>query len=176
MLLGMALFKWKVFQGGRTRKFYLLMMLVGYAIGLAVNYYETSMLLENNFDVLAKNKAGITYQLGRLFTTLGHIGLFMLFIKSGFIGFLQSALAAVGKMALTNYVMHSVIVMFIFYGFGFSLFGQLQRFELYYIVLGIWVIQLIYSPLWFRYYRYGPLEWLWRSLTYGKKQPLKKNP
>ena len=119
------------------------------------------------------HKAAMTYQIGRLFTTMGHIGLFMLFIKSGVLGFLQKALAAVGRMALTNYLMHSVITSILFYGFGFALYGTLQRYELYFIVGSIWIFQLITSPIWLKYFQYGPAEWLWRSLTYQKKQPFK---
>ena len=174
MLIGMAFFKWGIFQGERSVKFYGLMMFVGYAVGLSVNYYETSMVVANNWDVLSMHKAGQTYQLGRLFTTFGHIGLAMLFIRSGILKFLQNALAAVGKMALTNYLMHTVICNIYFMGFGFSMFGKLQRYELYYVVAVVWILQLIYSPLWFRYFRFGPAEWAWRSLTYMKKQPFKR--
>jgi len=53
--------------------------------------------------------------------------------------------------------------------------GELQRVEIYYVVFGIWGFQLIFSPLWLRYYRFGPAEWLWRSLTYGQRQPLHQN-
>nr|WP_298790600.1 DUF418 domain-containing protein [uncultured Allomuricauda sp.] len=173
MLLGMAFFKLRVFHGELSWLRYLVIMLVGYVIGLSVNYYETSAILGSNFDVVTMSKTGQTYQLGRLFVTLGHVGLFMLFIKSGFLRFLQNALAAVGKMALTNYLAHSVIAAFIFYGFGFSMFGELERHQLYYIVLGIWVFQLIFSPIWLKYFQFGPVEWLWRSLTYKQKQPFR---
>ena len=98
----------------------------------------------------------------------------MLFCKSDILGFLKNALAAVGRMALTNYIMHSVICAFVFTGIGFSLFGQLQRYELYYVVGGIWLFQLIASPIWLKYFRFGPLEWLWRSLTYRERQPFKR--
>lgn len=175
MLIGMALFKWGVFQAERTVKVYLSMMLVGYAIGLTVNYWETNLLISNNFDFITMGKADQTYQLGRLFTTIGHIGLFMLFIKSGILKFLQNALAAVGKMALSNYLIHTVISNIIFMGFGFGLFGELQRYELYYVVIAIWIVQLIYSPIWLKYFRYGPAEWLWRSLSYMKVQPIRIN-
>jgi len=172
MLIGMGFFKLRIFHGERKNSFYLLLLLIGYAIGLSVNYMETKLVLNNNFDVLAMAKANQTYQIGRLFTTLGHVGLFMLFIKSGILGFLQKSLAAVGKLALTNYLMHSIITSIIFYGDGFALFGELQRYELYYIVFGIWIFQLIYSPIWLNYFNYGPAEWIWRSLTYQKMQPL----
>jgi len=170
MVLGIAFFKLRIFQGERSNKFYLLMMGIGYLVGLTLNYYETQMQLDSNFDPIIISKAGQTYQIGRLFTTLGHVGLLMMFIKSGILGFLQRSLAAVGQLALTNYLMQSVITSIIFYGDGLALFGTLQRYELYYIVAGIWIFQLIYSPIWLKYFQYGPAEWLWRSLTYQKVQ------
>lgn len=173
MLIGMAFFKLRIFHGERTRLFYLIMMVTGYLVGLSVNYMETSMILENKFDAVIMYKADQTYQIGRLFTTMGHVGLFMIFIKSGILRFLQKSLAAVGTMALTNYLTHSIVTSIIFYGDGFSMYGKLQRFELYYIVAGIWIFQLIVSPIWLKYFLYGPAEWIWRSLTYQKIQPFR---
>jgi uncharacterized protein len=170
MLIGMAFFKLRIFHGERTRLFYLIMLITGYLVGLTVNYMETRMILDSNFDAVVMYKADQTYQLGRLFTTLGHVGLFMLFIKSGILRFLQKSLAAVGTMALTNYLTHSIVTSIIFYGDGFSMYGKLQRYELYYIVAGIWIFQLIASPIWLKYFIYGPAEWIWRSLTYQKMQ------
>jgi uncharacterized protein len=170
MLIGMAFYKLRIFHGERTNRFYLLMLSIGYLVGLAINYYETRMLLQDNFAALTILKADQTYQIGRIFTTMGHVGLFMLFIKSGMLRFLQKSLAAVGKLALTNYLMHSIVTSIIFYGDGFSLYGRLERYELYYIVAGIWVFQLIFSPIYLKYFLYGPAEWIWRSLTYGKRQ------
>ena len=99
---------------------------------------------------------------------------FGLFVRSCALPWLQSSLAAVGRMALTNYIMHTIIAMFVFLGVGFGLFGQLRRIELYFVVLAIVVFQLIVSPLWLKYYRFGPLEWVWRSLTYLKRPQLKR--
>ena len=172
MFLGMAFFKLRILHGERSLKFYLLLAFIGYAVGLSINYYEVKMITDSNFDPLKIYEAHQTYNVGRLFVTFGHVGLFMLFIKSGIIGFLQKGLAAVGKMALTNYLMHSIITSIIFLGFG--MYGQLERYELYYIVFGIWIFQLITSPIWLRYFQFGPFEWLWRSLTYGKVQIFKK--
>ncbi len=170
MLIGMAFFKLRIFHGERTRLFYLVMLVTGYLVGLSINYIETRMVLDNNFDAVIMYKADQTYQAGRLFTTMGHVGLFMLFIKSGILRFLQKSLAAVGTMALSNYLTHSIVTSIIFYGDGFSMYGKLQRFELYYIVAGIWIFQLIVSPIWLKYFQYGPAEWIWRSLTYQKMQ------
>jgi uncharacterized protein len=150
------------------------MSLIGYGVGLSVNYYETMLILNDNFSVLSFHKAKLTYAIGRIAVSFGHIGLVMIFCKLNIIGFLKKSLAAVGRMALTNYIMHSVICAIIFTGIGFSLFGKLQRYELYYVVVSIWIFQLIISPIWLKYYRFGPLEWLWRSLTYKQIQPFKR--
>jgi uncharacterized protein len=96
----------------------------------------------------------------------------MLFMKSPLLGFLKRSLAAVGRMALTNYIMHTFIATLIF-GI-FRQFGQWQRYELYYLVLAIWALQLIASPVWLKYFRFGPLEWLWRWLTYRKRPKFRR--
>jgi uncharacterized protein len=175
MLLGMAFLRNGIFKAARTNRFYLIMAIAGYSIGLTTNYLETDYLMRQQFSILSFLKADITYDVGRVFTTLGHIAVIMLFIKSGLVMFLQKALAAVGQMAFTNYIMHTIICNILFLGFGFALFGQLQRYELYYVVFSIWVLQLILSPIWLSYFRFGPLEWAWRSLTYWQKQPIRKN-
>ena len=113
------------------------------------------------------------YDSTRLAVALGHVAIVMMICKAGALRWLTRPLAAVGQMALTNYVMHSVIVMFLFGGFGFGMFGRLARHELYYVVGGIWAFQLMASPLWLRYFQFGPLEWLWRSLTYTRMQPMR---
>jgi uncharacterized protein len=174
MLIGMAFFRWGIFQAEKSLKFYTMLMFAGYVVGLSVNYYESCLIYQSNWDVITMSKADITYQLGRLSTTIGHIGLVMLFIKSGILSWLQNALAAVGKMALSNYLIHTIICNVFFMGFGFAMFGKLQRYELYYVVIAIWVFQLIYSPIWFKYFKFGPAEWAWRSLTYMRKQPFRK--
>jgi uncharacterized protein len=66
-----------------------------------------------------------------------------------------------------------VIYGLVFYGYGFNLFDKLQRYQLYYVVLGTWIFSLVWSPIWLKYFRFGPLEWVWRSLTYWKRQPMR---
>ena len=174
MLIGMGLLKLGVLTGDRSTRFYVTMMIAGYAVGILVNVYETRLLIDNNFDVLTMAKANLTYDLGRLPMTFGHIGLLSLVCRMRWLNWLTSSLAAVGRMALTNYVTHSVVCALVFTGIGFSMFGQLQRYELYYVVGAIWLAQLIISPIWLKHYRFGPLEWLWRSLTYMQRQPLRR--
>ncbi len=173
MLLGIALYKMKVITAELSYKAYLLMILIGYGVGLSINYYETIMVLYDNFSIPSQLKASLTYPFGRIAMAFGHIGMVMIFCKSSILTFLKKALAAVGKMALTNYIMQSVICAIVFTGVGFSLYGQLQRYELYFVVFSVWLFQLIASPIWLLYFRFGPLEWLWRSLTYKKIQPFR---
>ncbi|AHM59453.1 hypothetical protein D770_05950 [Flammeovirgaceae bacterium 311] len=177
MLMGMALFKMRIFNAQKSTRFYLLMAVVGYGIGLTINYLEINQIVKSNFDPIVLASAERTYHLGRIFTVLGHVGLIMLFCKLPILYWLKHSLASVGRMAFTNYVMHTVICNILFLGIGFGLYGMLERYELYYMVVAIWIFQMVFSPLWLRYFRYGPLEWAWRSLTYKKLQPFRKvNP
>lgn len=174
MLLGIAFFKLKILTAEKSYRFYLTMVIVGYGIGLSVNYYEIKTIMDSNFSILGFSKSYLTYDLGRVTVSIGHIGLIMILCKLPILMWLKNRLAAVGKMALTNYVMHSVICMFVFTGVGFGLFGKLQRHELLYVVFSIWIFQLILSPIWLKYFYFGPLEWGWRYLSYLKKYPFKK--
>jgi uncharacterized protein len=172
MIIGMALFKLGVLTLERPARFYVAMTLAGYGVGLAVNAAEVQWIMAHDFSLLATSQANMTYDVGRLPTTLGHLGLLLLFVRSGLLPWLRDALAAVGRMAFTNYIVHSVVALVIFVLLG--QFGRLARHELYYIVFAVWAVQLVYSPLWLRHYRFGPLEWLWRYLTYGKRPPFRR--
>ncbi|QIG53063.1 DUF418 domain-containing protein [Altererythrobacter sp. BO-6] len=167
MLIGMALFKLGVLTLQRPLWLYLAMVAVGYGIGLPVNLMETRWIIDHNFSLLAFSQADVTMHVGRLAMTMGHLGVLLLLYRSGLFGWMRRAFAAVGQMALTNYLTHSVVCAIIFTGFG--LFGALQRHELYYIWAIICAVQLVISPIWLKYYRFGPMEWVWRALTYWKK-------
>ena len=97
----------------------------------------------------------------------------MLMCKTGVLRWLTERLGAVGQMAFSNYVMQSIVGALVFTGYGFKLYGQLERYQLYYVVAAIWAMQMIVSPVWLKHYRFGPLEWAWRSLTYWKRQPMR---
>jgi uncharacterized protein len=97
----------------------------------------------------------------------------LLWIKTNGQSWLRK-LAPVGRMALTNYIMQTILSIFIYYNLGLGLgtkFGPVLSFP---IAIGIYLLQVIYSNIWFRHFQYGPLEWIWRQLTYGKRLPLKK--
>lgn len=172
MLIGMALFKAGVFTLERSTRFYLALVVIGYGIGLTVNVLETRLIIEGGFGLLAMSQSQITYDLGRLPMTAGHLGLLLLIVRSGFFPLFQHALASVGRMAFTNYLTHSLVCAIFFVGLGY--FDQLERHQLYYVVCSIWAVQLIISPLWLNRFAMGPLEWLWRGLTYGELPKLRR--
>ncbi|MEA3013429.1 MAG: uncharacterized protein QOD42_1974 [Sphingomonadales bacterium] len=174
MLIGMALFRMGVLTLERRTSLYAAMALLGYGVGLAVNTLETRWIIDHRFSAVSFAQAHISYDLGRLAMTIGHVGALLLFVRSGTLGWLRRAFAAVGRMAVTNYLTHSVVCGILFIGLGW--YNRLERHELYYVVAAIWVAQLVISPLWLKHYRFGPVEWLWRSLTYGKRQPMRRTP
>ena len=97
---------------------------------------------------------------------MGWIGAIMLFCKSDRLMAFRAALGALGRTAFSNYILQTLICSAIFYGNGFGLFGAVTRVQQLLIIVAIWIVQLSISPLWLRHFLYGPLEWLWRSLTY----------
>ncbi|HER00169.1 MAG TPA: DUF418 domain-containing protein [candidate division Zixibacteria bacterium] len=174
MLLGMGFFKLGIFSAERSRRFYLTMLMIAYAIGLPLVYYGGQQLLAHEYDYVYKFAGGKYYNyLGSVLIALGHVGVVMLFCKSNLLPKLKNALSSVGRMALTNYLTHSIVFTLIFYGYGLGLFARFERFELMFFVLGMWIVQLVVSPIWLRHFRFGPAEWLWRSLTYKKKQQMR---
>jgi uncharacterized protein len=150
------------------------MIVIGYVIGLSVNLSEIRQLEGSGFSPAVLVSTFMTYDLGRIPMTFGHIGVIGLLCRTRWLSKLSQLFAATGQMALTNYLAQSALCLFIFTGAGLAWYGQLPRHELYYIVAAIWVLQLAWSPLWLRQFRYGPAEWLWRSLTYGRLQPMRR--
>lgn len=174
MFIGMAFYKLGVFSGGLPARHYAWMAAVGYALGLSINSYTAYVRVASKFDLVTSAYSFVTYDIGRLSIALAHVGALMLVMKAGTLTFLTRPLAAIGQMALSNYLTHSLVCSTLFCGYGFALFGRLERHQLYYVVAAIWAVQMVVSPIWLRHYHFGPAEWAWRSLTYWKKQPMRK--
>jgi uncharacterized protein len=175
MLVGMGLMKLGVFSAQRSGRFYGWMVALGYGLGLPLMVYDAVALIQNKFSSDYMLHGGVFYNMfGSLVVAMGHVGLLMLIVQSGALVWLTRRLAAVGRMALSNYLTHSLVCTTLFYGYGFALFGHINRVGLAAIVLAIWIFQLIVSPIWLRHFRFGPAEWLWRSLTYWRIQPMKQ--
>jgi uncharacterized protein len=102
------------------------------------------------------------------------IGAVMLACRHAIATRLQRPLAAIGQLALSNYLLQTVIGTTIFYGHGFGLYGKVERTGQFLIVLAVWVLQLVIAPLWLRYFRFGPIEWLWRAVTYLRFPPMRR--
>lgn len=185
MLLGLALFKWGFLTGKWSDQSYRKVAAIGYGLGLPLVIYSFYYGFRN-FSTLEANLArmeqvpinwvGLIYPFQRVLLVMAHAAAIILLYKSGFVQGLFRRLEAVGRMAFTNYITHSVICTLFFFGYGLNYFAELQFYQLYYVVLAIWAFQLIASPIWLGHFYFGPLEWLWRSLTYWKPQPMKRVP
>lgn len=174
LILGMGLAKAGVFDASRSYRFYAILAAVGFGIGVPLNYWAASQWANVKFDIPGFfTYLGSTADPGRFLVAAGYIGVVMAISKAGILGFLTSRLAAVGRMALSNYLLTSILMTMLFDGWGFGLFARLERFQLLGVVLAMWTLNLVISPIWLRYYRFGPAEWAWRSLTYWKRQPMR---
>jgi uncharacterized protein len=174
MLIGIAMIKTGVLTGAHSRKFYVGMALFSFAIGMSADSWAIWFINKNHFSIDSFSVTLIEYEFGR-FTAFGYIALILLALKSGILRGATRTLAYVGQMAFSNYILTSLICTTVFEGYGVGLFGKLQRYQLYGIVGFIWLVILIVSPFWLRRFRFGPLEWVWRSLTYWKKQPFRRD-
>jgi uncharacterized protein len=175
MLLGMALMKLDVLSGERSTRFYKSLTLVGYGVGLPLAITSAVLLEANEFDPLfVARYGGIPNYFGSVLVALGHIGVVMLVLKSGALKGLSDRFAAVGRMALSNYLAHSLVMTSLFYGYGLGLYAEVPRFPQQGFVLALIGLQLLVSAWWLERFRFGPAEWLWRSLTYLQRQPMRR--
>jgi uncharacterized protein len=110
----------------------------------------------------------------RLMLTIGYAALLLLAIERLAGTAFLTRVAAAGQAAFTNYLGTSMVMTTIFYGYGFGLFGHIGRPALWLFVVAAWVAMLLWSKPWLERYRFGPLEWLWRSLARGKLQPMRR--
>jgi uncharacterized protein len=174
MLIGMGLMKAGVFSAARSKRFYVAMLVSCYAVGFTLVAIGVVKLIAHDFDFIYNYKTASLFNLvGAPLVSFGHISVVMLVCKSGALGWITRRLAAVGRMAFSNYIFDAVVCTTIFYGYGFGLFARYGRFQLMGFVLAIWIVQLIVSPIWLERFRFGPLEWIWRTLTYGRAQPFR---
>jgi uncharacterized protein len=172
MLLGMALFKTGVLLAEKSGAFYLRMAIVGIVVGFALSGWGVYANFEAGWSMAYSQFFGSQFNyFGSVFTAFGYMGIVMLLAKSVKCGGIKRVLSAVGKMAFTNYILMSLMGMFIFYGNGLGLFSQVERAPQLLYVVAIWIVLLILSPIWLKYFRFGPLEWFWRVLTYWKYKP-----
>jgi len=175
MLIGIALFKLGIFGAKRPARLYATMIAVAVFVGLPITYYSVHHQIAAGWAFPDAFITGIQLNyVASLFVGLGWVGVIMLACKSSLFLPATRRLAAVGRMAFSNYIFHTLVCTTLFYGHGFGLFGKVERVGQFAIVLAIWTFQLLLSPLWLRYFYFGPLEWLWRSLTYLQWEPFRR--
>jgi uncharacterized protein len=173
MLLGMGLLKMGFLSAQRSYAEYATVAITGYLIGIPINCYTVYIDIRDNFDPATMSLSGYTYDIERFAVAFAHIAVIMMLCKAGALRWFTSRLAAVGQMALTNYLFDTIVCCIVFCGYGFGLFGKLERYQLYYVVAAIWTIEFIGSKIWLEHFRFGPAEWMWRSLTYWQRQPMR---
>jgi uncharacterized protein len=174
MLIGMGLLKAGVLSAGRSQRFYLATMAIGLAVGVPLGAAANYALYVHPFDPVAVAWITAVYHPARLAVGLAIVSAVMLIVRAGWAGWATRCLSDVGRQALTSYLGATLICTTLFNGYGFGLFGSLSRAQLYAVVLGIWSFQIAFARLWLREFHFGPAEWVWRSLTYWRLQPLRR--
>jgi uncharacterized protein len=174
MLIGAALYRMGFFSGAFDRAKLLRWGWIGVIAGGLVHLAIGLVVQAGGFTYYGTLAAFVAWSpLPRLWMVLGMAALLVAYAPSA-TGWLGERVRAAGRAAFTNYLGTSIVMMFVFHGWALGLFGQLNRPQLYIVVALASVLMLAWSKPWLDRYRYGPLEWLWRCLTYGKVFPLRK--
>ncbi len=174
MLLGMAALKTGFLGGSWSIRRYRQIAAGGFALGISLGLLLAFGLIHEQFSnpaIFALNLAATT--LLRPIMIFATIALIILATRRR--GPLTDRITAAGRAAFTNYLGTSILMTGLFYGHGLGWFGRLSRAELWLVVLPACGLMLLWSKPWLERYRYGPFEWLWRSLTRGRPQAMRKN-
>ncbi len=175
-LVGLALAKKKVFENLEASKgFFVRLLLFSLPVAIAGNWLMAHYGAKSSYVyidwAMFWQIAGMAF--GGPALTFVYISILAHCYHKGYLGKLAEAIKKTGRMALTNYLMQSFIATTIFFSYGFGLYGQVNIWQGMLMVTGIYILQVGFSTIWLSHYRYGPMEWLWRSLTYWKKQKMK---
>ena len=176
MLVGMALLKWDILTGRKTGRQYAILAAAGLATGLPLAAWGLGQ-----FQAVSWRLPDAIFFVpqwnywGSLLAALGYIGLFMTMWKSGVLRGLTSRLAAVGRTAFSCYILQTLMCTVIFYGHGLGLFATFDRLQQLMLTVAVWIVLLLLAPMWMQRFNYGPLEWLWRTLTYGHVASIRRD-
>ena len=172
MLLGMAFFKLGVFSAARSTRSYMTFIVFAVIVGLPLIAFGILRNFVANWEASRFFLGSLYNYVGSLLVSLGYVSMIMLVCKRAALERFTAPLAAVGRMALSNYLMQTIICTTIFYGHGFGLFGEVSRVGQIATVFAVWAFQIPFSVFWLKRFRFGPFEWLWRTLAYMKPQPM----
>ena len=178
MFLGMFLLGIGFFSRRFSPSKYIITAIITLGIGFALAWVRMHYSSIKLFDYAGYvgNQAfppNQFFPIENILLATGYASLLLLLLRAKMLNWLWQSLAAAGRLALTNYIIQTIICTFFFYGYGFGYFGRLTQLQLYFMVAEIWMVQIVFSVLWLRYYTMGPLEWLWRCMVYRKWLPWK---
>ncbi|WP_447760468.1 DUF418 domain-containing protein [Sphingopyxis panaciterrae] len=177
MMIGMALFRNGFLTGAWTAADYRRTARRCLPPGLFLTLVVAWFQWRSGFDYIVAINAFMAWaQPGRLMMTVAYAALLVLLIQRARTSAWIDRIAAAGRAAFSNYLGTSIIMTSVFYGYGLGLFGDVGRWALYLICFGVWGLMLLWSKPWLDRFRYGPLEWLWRSLSRGSLQPMRRVP
>jgi len=173
MLFGMAALKSGFFRGEWPIARYRKWALIGFGIGIPAYALLAWALVRANFSIemIFAVVMGATTPF-RPLMIVAIAALIVIVTRNG--GFLVDRIAAAGRAAFTNYLGTSILMTTLFYGYGLGFYGTMSRVELWLVVVAMWALMLLWSKPWLDRYRYGPFEWLWRSLSRMEIQPMRK--
>jgi uncharacterized protein len=174
MLLGMALYKNGFLAGRLSMKTYAWTAVIGLMVGWSVTGIGAWKAWAGHFDMF-KTTMWMTfpYDLGRIAGALGNAALLLMMFKAGVFTWLLKRIAAVGQMALSNYLLTSIVMNVLFVWGPWHWYGYVEYYKIYYAVAAMWIVNMTFSSIWLQYFEFGPVEWAWRSLTYWKRQPMR---
>ncbi|MDV3457584.1 DUF418 domain-containing protein [Sphingomonas sp. HF-S4] len=172
MLFGMAALRSGMLRGEWPRERYRRWLRACWGIALPVEAAIAMWLIFTRFELFPVALGAWTLTVPvRPLMIAGWICVILLLARPG--GALTDRLSAAGRMAFTNYLLTSLVCTTLFYGYGLGWYGHLSRWQLYLVVAALWTAMLLWSKPWLARFRFGPFEWLWRSLARGRLQPLR---
>ncbi|MEG3179870.1 DUF418 domain-containing protein [Sphingomonas sp. LT1P40] len=171
MLFGMAAFRSGMLTGAWDRRRYIRWAAIGFGIGIPAYAALAAFMIASDFSMrsIVLGVLVLTVPI-RPLMIMAWASLIVLLMRPG--GMLTTRIAAAGRMAFTNYLATSLICTTLFYGYGLGWYGEMSRAEVYWVVFAVWALILLWSKPWLDRFAYGPLEWLWRSLSRGSLQPM----
>ena len=176
MWLGMGLLKAGFFHGRCRAGVYWSLVLVG--IGTALAQFAWAVRWQQTgFSAVAlelRLVQDLTYAHSRALVALAWASALLLVLRAGWLRLLTASLGAVGRMAFSCYILQTVVCSLLFFGYGLAWFGTIPRAQLMLVVLAVSLLQIVFSLVWLRMFRFGPLEWAWRSLVWWRVQPLRR--
>jgi uncharacterized protein len=177
MLLGMVLYRSGFFTGSWPRRRLWLFSAGGLTLGGGATLGLTAMAWNWHFaPTLMEAMLSSWLALPHLAMALGYAALLVLATRRFATTALAGRVVAIGKMALTMYLGCTLIMTGLFYGWGLGLSGSVPESRYWVFILATWFVMLIAGPFWLRHFRQGPIEWLWRTMTYGRAEPFLRKP